>query len=291
MTSRYPESPVAVVADSGCSLRPDSAEVILSGVSILPLEVRFHRPEGWIPYSDNSLSSVDFYRQMASSDRPPQTSGAVTPSAIETYQRLSQKTQNIISLHITGRHSVAFDSASLAARTVTSENPSLSVATIDTRNISLATWFLVDQAASLSRQGYPLSDIQRIITETTPRAHLFTALPDIDNLIKGGRVSTLQGIFGQILHIKPVLTFIDGQITLLARTRTFDQATKVLLDQVDRHALNRIAVVHTNSPERALDLQTRLHIYSDNIPIYEAGPVLAAHAGPGALGIALLTTK
>jgi len=285
------ENRTAVVVDSGCSMRVSFTEAVENEVSILPLELKFLENGNWMPYLDSELSPDQFYRKMSESKILPQTSGAITGRASKLYEELAKNTNSIISIHITSRHSVAFESALLAANLVKELNPEVLIEVIDSKFISVATWFLAEKAAQLSAEGYPLEDIKLQLLEMIPKIDLITYLPSLDNLIKGGRVPALTGMIGNLLQIKPVIGFVDGQITELAKSRTIGKAKMELISRFEgtKEEVLKLAILHTNNEEGALELQTDIsEYYPRNIPIYEAGPVLGVHAGPGAVGFAIL---
>jgi DegV family protein with EDD domain len=110
-------------------------------------------------------------------------------------------------------------------------------------------------------------------------------------LQKGGRVSWMRANTGELLRFKPMLELRDGEIIPRGRVRTWSKAVARLAAQVRQlGSLQRVALLHTNCPACALDLQERL---SDALPaepplVVEATPVIGAHVGPHALGVAAL---
>ena len=114
---------VEVVTDSGTSIRPEAKEAKEAKVTIIPLEVKFYENGKFVPYYDLDVSPDEFYRKMLKGEKLPQTSGNVTGKMIETYKKISQKTDSIISIHITSKHSVAWESAVLSARLAQEEIP------------------------------------------------------------------------------------------------------------------------------------------------------------------------
>lgn len=285
------ENRVAVVVDSGCSMRANYREVAELGVNIVPLEVRFYESGDWVPYLDSDLTPRDFYQKMAQSNKLPQTTGAIVGRATVLYESLGKGTDSIVSVHITSRHSVAHESALLAANQVMEANPGLSIGVIDSRLVSVGTWFLAEKAAGLSLEGYPLKDISRLVGETVPKIELMATLDTLDNLVKGGRVPALTGMLGNFLQIKPLIGFVDGQIVQLAKTRTTGKAKQELIRRVTgvTEEIVDLAILHTNNELGARELREDLAgFYPRKIQIYEAGPVLGVHAGVGAVGVALV---
>ncbi len=284
------ENNVAVVTDSGSSMRENYPEVKESEIKIIPLEVKFFENGEWVPYLDSNLTPEEFYTKMASGIKTPQTSGSILGRAAELYKTIGSH-KPIISIHITSQHSVAHESALLAANMIKEVNPEVVIEVIDSKLVSIGTWFLAQKAAEMSALGYPIEDIKKVLLETIPKIDLLTVLPSLDNLIKGGRVPALTGMIGNLFQIKPLVGFVDGKITQLSKNRTFKKAKQELISRAEgvKEDITQIAILHTNNLQGAKELQTDLNnFYTHSIPIFEAGPVLGVHTGPGGVGIAIL---
>ncbi len=282
-----PEGKVAVITDSGSSIRPENKEAQLYQVTILPLELKFFENGQYVPYSDFEISPAEFYQRIRNSQRLPQTSGAISGLVYETCLRLSEITNRIISIHITSKHSVAYSSALTGADLAQKEKPELLVEVIDSKTVSLGTWFLVELAARLSQEGASLEEIKQEVLKTIPKIQLLATLATFENVIKGGRVPSLAGHLSDILQVKPILGFVDGEVTQLGLARTIQKAKKELIARVQREkTITKLAIIHTNDQQSALEIQERLaEFYSNKIPIYDAGPVLGVHGGEGVVGI------
>ena len=291
------ERRVSVVTDSGCSIRPDSKEAQESGVTIVPLEVSFWENGHDVPYLDTSISPEEFYERMRTSKKLPKTSGVITGRLSETFQNLSHKTQSIMSIHITSEHSGVWQSAILAkdivdeVARVEGKEP-VPIEVIDTKQVSLTTWFPVKLADRLAQKGATLEQITSEVLEGLSKTHLYVTLQTFENLIKGGRANELaKAVLASILSIYPVLGLKDGKLTGLAKARTPKLARDTMVEMVGAAGkLVKVAVVHTNAIKTAESIKEALRkMYKDTIPIYDAGPVLAVHAGEGAIGIAFQT--
>ncbi|MCX6672135.1 MAG: DegV family EDD domain-containing protein, partial [Euryarchaeota archaeon] len=154
---------------------------------------------------------------------------------------------------------------------------------------SLGTWFPVEIAASLSKKMASLAEIKAEVSEALEKTQIYVTLQTFENLKKGGRGDEIiKAIIASALSIYPVIGFVDGKLKDLARARTIQKARDQMIQMVgDAGKLVRLAVVHANAPVLAERVKEALSkIYTGVIPVYEAGPVLAVHAGPGAVGIA-----
>ena len=284
------ENKVAVITDSGASLRPENPEVEKLGVTIVPLEISFYENGEYVARPDLDVSSEEFYERMKSSQKLPKTSGAVVGTLFNNLEKVSEQTRSAISIHVTSKHSVAYESA-LLAKSIFNEdgNEKMLIEVVDSKNVSLATWFLAEQAAELAQKGANLERIKNEVLESVPKIQLYTVLQSFENLIKGGRAGdVVKGVLASILSIYPVICFSDGTLTQFDRDRTPKKARERMIQMVgDESKLVKVAVIHTNAPELAEGVRDSLTAkFSDPISIYEAGPVLAVHAGQGAVGIA-----
>ncbi|WP_421013625.1 DegV family protein, partial [Glutamicibacter creatinolyticus] len=70
-----------------------------------------------------------------------------------------------------------------------------------------------------------LLDIARAAKDNS----VFFAVPSLDQLRRGGRISTLSGVVGNLLSVKPILAIQDGAIHPVEKPRTFPRAQSRLV--------------------------------------------------------------
>lgn len=281
---------VAIVTDSGSSILPGSDEARELGVTVAPLNLSLWKSNTYISYSDADIKSKDFYDQMRTSAKLPITSGVITGPLTEIYKNLRENTESIMSIHITSKLSEVWGSAILAKNIVNEEDDvKIPIEIIDTLRVSAATRFAVEVAAGLSKKMANLDQIKPEVQQTIENSQLYVTLNTFENLIKGGRGGeAAQAKVASILQIFPIIGFENGKLKKFALARSFNKSREKMIEMVgDAGKLVRLCVIHTNAyplAEKTRDALSR--IYSGIIPIYEAGPVLAVHAGEGAVGIA-----
>jgi DegV family protein with EDD domain len=125
---------------------------------------------------------------------------------------------------------------------------------------------------------------------------LYACLADLSHLQRTGRIGKAQAALGTLMKIVPVIALKDGAVVAEAQVRTFARAQAAMLDlalaAVSDLSKARFLVMHTNAPGLARDIMERLRARLDGaqprmLDILEAGPVIATHGGPGAVGIFL----
>jgi len=279
------------VVDGGSSARKSQQfpEVMAGRVEVMSLDIQFPKDGGWETYPGLDISDEEFYRRMGESKILPKTSGAIRERAVETYKRLAAETKDIVSIHITSEHSASFSAGVKAAEDVEENIPGLRVRVIDSRNLSIATWFLAEQAAAMAQEGATASDIERVTLETVPNLQTDVMLETLDNIVKGGRLSPSAGWVGTILKFKPIIGVNHGKIEQISRPRSTRVAMQELVSGAEKMdgEVVKLAVVHANNPEGAEKLADLAGNFfpRERIRVYEAGSVIGVHTGVGALGL------
>lgn len=287
-----PEQRVAVVTDSSSSIRPEDKIAKEHELTIVPLQVSFYEGGREVSYSDLDISPQEFYRKMRDSEALPKTSGVIQGPIYETCLKLSEKTNQIISIHITSVHSAAYGSAVQGAKLAQEERPELFIEVIDSRQISAGTLLLVLKAAELSQKSASLEEVKEGVLATIPKIQLYATLSSLKNLVAGGRVPAAAGWLGSMLKINPILGIDNGKLVKVGAKRTTDKARQELIRRVEGEdeEIVKMAILHTNDLDGAKQVKEALAVsFSGEIPIFDAGPALGVHAGEGAVGVAFQT--
>jgi len=294
------ENRPGIVIDSGSSIRNESPLSKEYNIISVPLSISFFKNGEWTTMDDFDISPEEFYQRMKSSEKLPQTSGSITGKLINIYDSNVKEDKSTISIHITSKHSNVYSSAILAKniieekypKTFNKKNPHLFIEVIDSKSVSIGTWFLAQKAAILANEGCPLSEINRQILETVPKIEIFTTLSTFENVVKGGRLSSAAGLIGDKLQLRPFISIVEGEMKIDKKrslTRTNKNAQRELISKVQSAdgKIVKMAIIHTNFLEGATLLKEKLsEFYMGEIDIFEAGPSLGVHTGVGGLGIA-----
>ena len=279
-------SRVAVVTDSACDL-PDAILEELN-VHFVPLRVHFGM--------ENALDRVtirasEFYARFAVEKEYPKTSQPPAADFRQLYESLAEHHGAIVSIHLSGALSGTFQAAVNAARGI----PDTEILAVDSGNASIAEGLVVRAAAEAVRGGATAAEAARIAREAATRVRLFVAVPTIEHLVRGGRVSAGKGRLARALGLLPVLTVgRDGRAASAGMRLGYRRAVRTMMRLLfsaagagDGH---RFGVVHADALDQAeaLAREIRGRYPSSDVIVLECSPVLGAHGGPGALGVAVL---
>lgn len=204
------------------------------------------------------------------------------------YRQLAEAgCQAVISIHLSAGLSGTVDAARLAA----SEAP-VPVSVIDSRTVAMAQGFAVADVLAARDAGAGLGLLEQIASGAAVN-RVYFAVPSLEQLRRGGRISAVSSVFGNLLNVKPILGIAGGVIAPLEKPRSFAraQARLVALAQRDAAAATgpvRLGVMHFGAAELATEIATELNPYCEGEVLIESLPaVLAAHTGMGVLGVAV----
>jgi uncharacterized protein len=123
----------------------------------------------------------------------------------------------------------------------------------------------------------------------------FVSLRSLEFARRGGRVSLAASTVSRMLNLKPVLGFdSEGKAYRAALAFGSRGVEAKVLDlaqrEWSRYKRFRVAVAHAAAPAVARGYRDRVRELTGlvDVPVVEVSAVLAAHAGPGAAGIAIL---
>lgn len=273
-------SRVAVVTDSTADLPPDLAR--RHDIHVVPLSVAF----GDQSYRDGvDLSAEDFLRLLRDTPTLPTTSQPSPDAFVSLYRQLAADHDAVVSIHISARLSGTFQSATIAAQTVASEVP---VTIVDSASASMGCGLLAISAAEMAARDAPAAAIGDRVAEEAEQMDIVFMVESLDALRRGGRIGRASAMLGTLLDLKPILRLAQGEISPLERTRTRRRAVQDMVDYVKRQgAIQRICAVYTGQPDEAQSLlrEFDLLVPGEQMFVTTLGPVVAAHTGPGVIGL------
>lgn len=278
---------VAVVTDSTAYLEPGVAQQL--DITVVPLTVHL----GDETLRDGiDISPEAFFQRLEQGGVVPRTS----PPSVQTFERvyadLHARTDQVLSIHISGRLSQTLSNAQRGADSLLGR---CSIFVVDSMTTSLGLGILATAAARAAQQGANLDDIVRLVRGMIPHIYIVFYVDQMDYLERGDRIGRAQAILGTMLNVKPLLFVEDGEIIPLEKVRTHEKAVEKLFEFVAEFAeLEQAAIIQrqASATEETNMLLERLAQLFPNLkfPIVQYGPVLATHIGPSAMGVVVYET-
>ncbi len=276
---------VRIVTDSTADIPEDLAQEY--DIAVVPAIINF----GMETFREGvDITRSQFYSKLVSSPHFPTTSQPSAGEFAEAYAHASRDGHEVLAIHLGAAFSGLFNTARLAAEM----NPRTPVTLFDTGLLSMGTGILVLEAAQAAKRGDSLDEILEMLKALRPRTHVIAALDTVEFLRRGGRLTHFNAALAKILSIRPVIHVHEGQLNQMARTRHREASLQRLVEIVGTFApFGQLVALHAAAPEEAALIAERTsHLNSGHKPaIIEAGAVIGAHIGPGALGFAWITKQ
>ncbi len=251
-------------------------------ITIVPLSVTY---DG-VTYRDGlDITPEQFYHHLSQLSKLPVTSPPTVEAFIETYQKLAQTHDGILSVHLSSDYSRTVNVAREAAAFV-----DIPVEVIDSRSVSMGTGFVVLEAARAREAGATLAEAAEEARRVVPLLHVRMIVDNLRYLQMGGRIGLAERWLGTALTLKPILGVEDGRTTISGTARGHRAALDGLVAQLQETAGQRplhVAVAHAAAMRDALWLYDQIADQFNVVEMHfsELSPVVGTHVGPGTVGI------
>ena len=281
---------VAVVTDTTHYLPP--ALLAEAGVR----EVSLYVNEGGRAEREAGLDFAAFYDRLRTAAELPTTSQPSIGDFLAVFDPLLEAGRDIVSIHISGAISGTVDAARQAAADAVARHPGRRVEVVDSVSACGGLGAIVLGAAAVADAGRDVDAVAGRARAIVERSRIWFSVDTLEFLRRGGRIGGAQAWLGGALKIKPILTFVDGEISPVERVRTqrraFERMAEFLTDFQAAGATSWM-VQHIQAPDQAEALVGRGREIFGHDPLFvsEIGPVIGTHAGPGVLGVSGLAPE
>jgi DegV family protein with EDD domain len=269
---------IKIVTDTTANL---SDEVMARyDIHQVPISIQF----GQETYEEHvDIDRDTFYRKIEEMGIVPTSSQPATGRFTEVYKDLAVAGHEILSIHVTSKHSGTCQSATLGRSLV----PDARVEVFDSASISLGTGYMVLEAARAVEEGWSLDQILTRLQQVRDRMRLFLTPSTLKYLQMSGRVGRLQTALASVLQLKPIIKVEDGVLeaceNVRTRSRALNRLVERLMEEVGQRDPVNVAVVHARAVEEGrkvleqlkATLNCRETLFADLVAS------LAVHGGPG----------
>jgi len=273
---------IKIVTDTTVNL---SDEILARyDIRAVPIAIQFGRETY---EEDVDIDRDTFYRKIEEMGIVPTSSQPATGRFTDVYQDLAASGHQILSIHITSKHSGTYQSAILASSMV----PDAQVEVFDSASISLGTGYMVLEAARAVERGWSQEEILARLRQIRDGMYVFLTPATLKYLQMSGRVGRLQTALASVLQLKPIIKVQDGVLeaceNVRTRSRALNRLVELLVGALGPHDPVNVAVVHARAAKEGRALLERLKAALNYREAMFADLVasLAVHGGPGVVGV------
>ena len=271
-------SNITIFSDSSLAL----TNKIKDRVKLLPLYVYFDNNR---VYNEiDGLERNQFFTMLEKEQA--YTSGCNPADVEELLKNEVTKGNDVLVFSVSSGLSSTYNTIRLVAEELNEESIEIGrnnkIRVIDTKSISAGISFLVEKAFELIDNNETIDNIFDIITNEIDKIELYFIVDDLKYLARGGRINKSIAAIGDVLNIKPVLTFNkDGKIELLNKVRGLKMGIDHLVKAADKQTNKRVVVARANNN----DVCNRLIAKSGVEETVDLDLVISSHTGPNAAAI------
>lgn len=273
---------IAISSDSTCAISQGQAKEL--GIYILPLNVIVDGQE----YHDDITINQEKLNVMMRKGSKIQTS-TPTPYEIETYfdNIFKEGFDKIIHFTISSKLSSMFSLFTITCK----EKYGDKIEVIDSLGVCSFMGNIVKHTKKLIDENNTFEHTVKEAKERINKDEIYFVPESLTFLKNGGRVSPAVAVIGNMLGIKPLLKFSDGEIGKQGTVRTYKKAFIEILNMFKEKNLDpkeyEFHIVEFDASDSAIELQ---HMVENAFPGFQICicPIsinVCAHCGPGTIGL------
>lgn len=278
-------SRIIIVTDSTADLTEQ--EIQDFNIHVVPLNITIQEEH----YLDGeTITKEEFKNKMIASSELPMTAQPSIGRFVELYDELGKDGSEIISIHLMNSISGTVNAARQAADITES-----TVTVVDSDFTSRSMGIIVREAANAAKEGKSVEEVLEVIESTRQRTKLYLTVLNLDNLIKGGRISRVMGAFSNLLNIKLFLEVINGKIEIVQKGRGLKSLQKKYDEVFEEmkacpNGIQEIGIMHAGLNEfNQSQIDTLRELFPDaKFTIVMTSPIIMSHTGVDAMAVTYL---
>ncbi len=202
--------------------------------------------------------------------------------------------EEVVHVTISSGLSPTKDVAAQAAADVKKLYPKFNVTVLDPLTATVGQGCIVMLALKCRNEGKTAEETRDFCNSRRLNIQHYIVPNDLTYLRKGGRVSAAAAAFGNLLDIKPIISFDDaGRLFPLAKVKGNRKAISFIKTKLEKDPpdeLGMVFVVHTDNTPMANELVEFVRERFGIEPfLHIMGPVIGSHVGPDAFALGYLS--
>ncbi|MBK5211667.1 MAG: DegV family protein [Coriobacteriia bacterium] len=264
-----------IMTDSTSDFTLDEAKEL--NVEMISLKVNF----GSEYFADKTeISAEDFYEKMKNTEQLPTTCLVSVGEFIDVFN--AHPNEEIVLITLSSELSGTNNSAHMAKDQLKRDD----ILIVDSRTAAIGLNLLVRLAVDMRTQGVLARDIAYHIEQICPRVRVIVVLETLENLIKGGRLSSTKGRVATMLSLKLIIEVDNGIVHDIGKARGFKTAMRKAADIVHADEMDKYYPIAYASALNEEGLAAFVALIGRDGVHMSLGSVVGVHTGSGAVAVA-----
>jgi len=273
---------VHIIADTTSGLSAENAARY--DIPVIPQIINF----GQDSYREcEEMDSAMFLARLLESDVLPQTAAPPPEWFHEPFRRFSADGEPILCIHPSAKVSGTVRSAMVAKQSF----PDADIRVMDTLSLGGPLAWMVTRAAEWAEAGEDADTIWSRLEDMRARQRIHFTVNTLEYLQRGGRIGGAKALLGNLLSIRPILDWVDGQVEPLTNERTRKRAMRTIVriafETAPRDRDPLFSLMHAAAPDVADEMANQLRDEPGHasLIVQDLVPAIVTHGGPGAMGL------
>lgn len=228
------------------------------------------------------------------------TTSSVNPETFEKlFRSVLDQGKDMLYVVLSSGLSATYSHAKMVADSLSAEYPGRKIYIVDSLSATSGFALLVHYILNMRDEGKSIEEIYKWACESNKKIIHWFVVENLDYLRRGGRITHASAFLGTALNIKPVLRFDDeGKIIPVDKIRGRKKSLIEMVSKMDGQIINpeggTVFISHGDSLEDAQFVESlvrKRYPGLGEILLFETGPVIGTHTGPGIITLHYLGNK
>lgn len=272
-----------ISTDSGCDLSMD----VCKKNNIIPLLMHYYDDEQEYTDTMEQEDLINYYRSMKGG-KTYKTTAINIEEGYQFLKGLMEYHLPIVHIALGSGISSTYNNMVQAKEKVLKEYPDAVIYIIDSTLASLGYGMLAIEAAQMRNDGKSIENVVDYIEKVKVGINPYYSTNTLTYLAKGGRVTKIEAIFGNVLSIRPILRLDNaGHLLVYKKGHGKNDTLKKIKAAVAEAAFNpseqTLYVCHSYAIDDAIEMGEMLQRelgFKDIVYSY-IGTIIGSHTGPG----------
>ena len=283
-------SKIKIITDSCCDLSKEIIDEL--GIKVLPFTVTIGGKE----YLETiELSASEMYEKMIKTDEIPKHA-QITPLAFaDAYQEaFDEGYTDVICVSINSKGSGTFRNACFSKDEFFENHPEakgkFNIINIDSTSYSIFYGYPIIEAVKKIRKGADVDEVVAYLQEWFDNCCIYVVPYTLKYAKKSGRVSAAAAFAGELLGLKPVILFDEGETNTIEKIRGEKNIVPKLCDLVEKNMTPQTPYVILRGRDDVLPSELEKEMTKRTGRKAEmsnkVGAVVASNIGPDVIAVA-----
>ena len=274
--------------DSNCELWHTTVKEL--GLNLIRMPYIVDDEEYFYDMGENTDFKV-FFDKMRNG-ATPKTAALNEYAYTEYFEPILARGEDIYYITFSHQMSGTFNAMKNVIAQLKEKYPEREIRFKDSKLISLGSGFVTYYGALKYKEGATMDELDAYLDDLIEHTAIYFVVDDLTYLYRGGRVSGVSKVVGNLLGIKPILYFNEeGKILNINKVKGFKKALATLLDymknkgsELDKY---KVYILQADCEQEANafaeSIKAKFGVF--DVEVQPVGPVIGAHCGPGTIGL------